>query len=261
MSDIDENKKIDAELDSDVIDSEEYKRALETLNSKKSTRVKQAKEKKIKAKSGNNKNSGKKTDPVIPVCIILAFLVLFGALFYFLMPLLMNPSMDFTYDEFKERFENTAEYHDLLSNFGFDLSDVKYTNNSASELSFDNSERNSNIDYFEKNINPKFGVAIQGQSRKFDGKLTFIRAIAEFDDRISNVNVMSHYFSTVLNALYRDRSSQQCYELATQLLTNFKKSETEFKIDGKYAYRIIYGSDSSSNIGFIALEIVSSKAV
>jgi len=260
MSDSDEIKMNDSGIDNDIIDSEEYKRALETLNSKKSDRVRKVRDKKT-VKEGKKDTSAKKSDPVIPVCIILAFFVLFGSLFYFLLPLMMNPAMDFTYEEFKERFENTAEYHDLLSNFGFDLGGVKYTNNSESSLSFKITDKSSYLDYFEKNINPQFGVAIQGQARKFDGKLTFIRAIAEFDDRISNVNVMSHYFSTVFNALYRDRSSQQCYELATQLLTNFKKSEIDYTVDGKYAYRIIYGADTSSNIGFIGLEIIPSSAV
>ena len=262
MSEVDNEKSVDIELEDELVDSEDYQRALEALNSKKSARVKEIKEKKAakKAQEKESANGGNKKDPVIPVCIFLAFFVLAGSLFYFLLPIAMYPSMDFTYDEFRDRFEHTAVYSDILSNFGFDLNEVTYTNDSEGSMAFKTSGKSNYIDYFEKSVSTQFPVAIQGQSRKFDGKVTFIRAICEFDDRFKNENTLLYYFATVLNALYRDRSSQECYDLAYKLVTT-KTSYSTYAVDGKYAYRVVYSEDSSLGRAYIALEAMSAKNV
>lgn len=251
MSDI---KDANFENETEIIDSQEYEKALEVLNSSKGTRVKKIKEKKAKAPS-----SGKpKTDPVIPVCIILAFLVLTGALIYFILPVAVNPSMKMTYEEFTDNYRKTALFVEKFNDLKIDIGDVKYLKDTdPGTLAFKVNDEGVFVDSFEKVVNPNYGLAIQGQSRKFDNKLTFIRAIAEYDNFIKNTTVTTYYFANIFNSVYRNVSADECFNMSTDILKNLKKySDGSYTVNGDYAYRVIYGANTSAGTAFLALEIV-----
>ena len=249
--------------DLEILDDKEYERALETLNASKSSRIKKIKDRKKASSSKEKKVSGSGFDPVIPICIILAVLVTVSALLYFILPVAVNPAIPFTYEDFSARFKAADMYQRLFSEFDMDIDDVDYIHNNdqagTSQL-FDATKNDFYLDSFEKLVNPHFGAAIQGQSRKFDGKITLLRALVEYDDRVSNYSFMSFYFAGFLDAVYNDMSSEDCYNMATTALSKFDGTGT-YTVYGDYAYRIVYGSDEASNVAYFALEIVPAKTV
>jgi len=256
-----EDKSTEKELE--IIDDKEYQRALDTLNSSKSSRVKKIKDSKKVSKS---KKKGKKDagfDPVIPICLILAVVVFIGSLLYFILPVAANPAMDMTYEQFTDKYRNTEMYQNLFNSFEMNIDNVTYiTNNSETgeNLSFKITDNNHYLDSFEKLVNAHFGAAIQGQSRKFDGKLTFLRAIAEYDDRVNNYSFMAFYFAGILDAIYNDKNAEDSYNMATTALNNFDKAGT-YTVYGDYAYRVVYGADQENGVAYFALEIKPAKAV
>ncbi|MBR2524250.1 MAG: hypothetical protein IKE53_07430 [Clostridiales bacterium] len=249
--------------DLEILDENEYERALETLNASKSSRIKKIKDKKKESSAKEKKDKTSGFDPVIPICLILAVLVTISALIYFILPIAVNPAMPFNYEEFSVRFKAADMYQRLFSEFDMDIDDVEYIHNSGdSDKSqiFDVTKNGFYLDSFEKLVNPHFGAAIQGQSRKFDGKLTLLRAIVEYDDRVSNYSFMSFYFAGFLDAVYSDLSSEDCYNMATTALSKFDGTGN-YTVYGDYAYRIVYGADEASKVAYFAMEIVPAKSV
>lgn len=250
--------------DLEIIDDKEYQRALDALNSSKSERVKKARAKKKPSKASTVK-PGKELafDPVIPVCLILAFVVLVGSLLYFILPVATNPAMDMTYEEFAQKYKSTEMYQNLFNSFDMDIDNVKYItsdSDTGENLTFSVTDNNYYLDSFEKLVNSHFGAAIQGQSRKFDGKLTFLRAIVEYDDRVSNFSFMAFYFAGFLDAIYEDHNAEDCYNMAVTMLENFDRSGN-YTVYGDYAYRVVYGADQANNVAYFALEIIPSDKV
>ena len=256
MSDI---KDVNFENETDIIDSSEYEKALEVLNSSKGTRVKKIKEKKAKKPSSDTK----RLDPVIPICIVAAFLVLTGALIYFILPVAVNPSMKLSYDEFTDNYRNTALYVEKFNELKIDIGGVTYLKDTdPGKLAFKVHDEGVFVDSFEKIVNANYGLAIQGQSRKFDGKLTFVRAIAEYDDYIKNTTVTTYYFANIFNSVYRNISADECFNMSADLLKNLKKyTDGSYTVNGDYAYRVVYGANSSAGTAFLALEIVPAAKV
>ena len=254
-----DTKDVNFENETEIIDNSEYERALEVLNSSKGSRVKKIKEKKAK----NPSKPAPKIDPVIPVCIVAAFLVLTGALIYFILPVAVNPSMKLTYEEFTDNYRNTALYVEKFNDLKIDIGGVKYLQDTdPGSLAFKVHDEGVFVDSFEKIVNPNYGLAIQGQSRKFDGKLTFIRAIAEYDDFIKNTTVTTYYFANIFNSVYRNVSGEDCFNMSADLLKNLKKyTDGSYTVNGDYAYRVIYGANSSAGTAFLALEIVPAAKV
>ena len=202
-------------------------------------------------------------DPVIPICLILAALALIGAIIYFILPVAVNPAMDVTYPEFEESFSNSQISKEFLSSYDLDLANVKYiTSNqeTGENITFSITDNNHYLDYFEKLVNSHFGAAVQGKARKFDGKLTFLRAIVEYDNRVSNFSFMTLYYANFLNSVYKELSAEDCINMASTVLKNYDGSGN-YTVYGDYGYRVIYGSDTGSSIAYFALEIVPARSL
>ncbi len=246
--------------DLEIIDDKEYERALEALNNSKSSRVKKIKESKKKPAKAAAETS---MDPVIPICLTLAFLAIAGAVIYFVLPVAVNPAMDVTYPEFVESFTNSQINREFLSSYDLDVDDVKYiTSNTETgeNITFAITDNSHYLDYFEKLVNSHFGAAVQGKSRKFDGKLTFLRAIVEYDDRISNFSFMTLYYANFLNSVYKELPPEDCINMASTVLKNYDGSGN-YTVYGDYGYRVVYGADTANNIAYFALEIVPAKTL
>ncbi|SCW28224.1 hypothetical protein SAMN02910456_00317 [Ruminococcaceae bacterium YRB3002] len=244
----------------DLISDSEYERALEMLNTSKSARVRKIHDSKKPAKKETDGNG---FDPVIPLCLILAAIVLIGTILYFVIPVASNPAMDMTYEEFSTKFKSLDLYKNVFAQFDVDLDGVYYiTSDSDSNqtTSFKITDNNYYLDSFEKLTSPSLSAAVQGQSRKFDSKLTFLRAIVEYDTNVNNYSFMSSYFAGFLASVYPDLSETDCYNMTTKLLENYDGSGN-YTVYGDYAFRVLYGADTGNSIGYMALEIIPAKAV
>lgn len=241
---------------SDIINQDEYEKALEVLNSSRRKRVKGIVEGKKKKKESEKEESS--FDPVIPICLILAFVSLIGAILYFTLPIVMNPAMKLTYADFAKRYQSTSTYQVMLSKFDMNIDDIKYIVSEQEDTGFKVTDSNSYLDSFSSVINSDLGVAIQGQSRKFDSKLTLIRAVVKYGDKNTSTNLMCSYYSAILCALYPDLTSDTAYDEIANMLRNFNGSG-EYTVKGDYAYRIILGLNDSKDTKYFAFEIVPAK--
>lgn len=252
----DENVK---NLDTDVINQDEYEKALEVLSTSRRKRVKGIVETK-KMKKEQEKKDENSFDPVIPICLILAAVALIGAVLYFILPVAVNPAMSFTYKDFVQKYENTSTYQVMLSKFDMDISEIKYIIGDQDDNGFKLTDSNSYLDSFSCVINKDLGAAIQGQSRKFDSKLTLLRAVVKYGDKNTSTNLMCSYYSAILCALYPDLTSDAAYEEIANMLKSFNGSG-EYTVKGDYAYRILLGTNSSKEDKYFAFEVVPSRTV
>ena len=253
----------------ELIDQEEYERALEALNKSKSARVKkiveQKKENKAKAKEQEAKEASEegevskpeaksgffhtfiaksKKDPIIPLCVLLIFASLIFAVCYFVIPKLGTKTLGFTVDELRVNYLQGDLYLNNLAPYDFSIPDVTYqeTMQIALTATAENNKKSDKLDYFSAGISNtavSFNTAIQGSQRKSDGKITALRVIVEFPDGVdtsSYFNFLSLYFASYIQAVFPDVSSTDASQLAMDALSSI--SGQTYMVRGEVAYRV-----------------------
>ncbi|MCH4153099.1 MAG: hypothetical protein LKG26_02250 [Saccharofermentans sp.] len=270
------NNSVDIE---EIVSDEEYKEALEKLNTPKSERrrkalaAKKAKEEaKVKLTREDFKAlsfMGKcRRDPVIPVCLILAFIALVGAAIYYILPYAVIGSFGMTIDEFRSRYESTDTYQNLFANYSLAIPEVTYEDASATEttettqassaqgdgtttdaaVSNPVNENARFLNYFTCYIDSDFGTSIQGSTRKSDGELTALRVYAPYSG--DNTQFIMYYFASFLETFYPDLTYETASDLASDMFTNFDNKGL-FTVRGDYAYRLVFlQSDGISSLAF-----------
>ena len=205
-----------------------------------------------------------KKDPVIPVCFVLAFLAVVGAVIYFVLPL-RTPAMNITLADFKEKYESTEMYGNLFVNFGLDISPVHYIDTTAvpdlnylgfySDESFGElsmTEFDPDCDYFQAALNTELITLMQGSSRKADGKLTSLRFITKYG---GDPTYMSYYYASVLEALYDDLDPTSAVNVLATLLQEFNiDTQGGYTVMGDYAFRLMYLPVNNGN--YFAFDVV-----
>lgn len=205
-----------------------------------------------------------KKDPVIPVCFVLAFLAIVGAVIYFALPF-RTPAMKLTLEDFKQRYESTEMYYNLFVKFGLDISPVNYvdttvapdltylgfySDESFGELSM--TEFDPDCDYFQAALNTELITLMQGSSRKADGKLTSLRFITKYG---GDPTYMSYYYASILEALYDDLDPTSAVNVLATLLQEFNiDTQGGYTVMGDYAFRLMYLPANGGN--YFAFDIV-----
>lgn len=265
-----EDKTKNLDLENEIIDDEEYKKAMEMLNSSKNSRVKKIVDKKKeekkndKLKKEEEKNSDKapsfldkcKKDPVIPISFILAFLAIIGAALYFVIPNLGITCFDFTVPEFKNKYEQTTLYTGLLSAFDLAIPEVSYTD--ASALSSVNDEIDKSVDniqYFTSKVSSSYNTYFQGCTRKSDGKIVYLNILVPYTKENVDSGFAICYMASFFETL-NSTSSAESIQVVTEAFANFTGNE-DYKVNGNLAYKM-----SVIQIGeatYISMEILPVK--
>ncbi len=240
------------EFSDDIVDQDEYEKALKVLESGKAKRVKEKKEKEKEEKKAAVKASGKKTfigeckkKPMIPVCLFLAVAVVIGAILFFAIPALALNSFDFTPEQMAERYAQTEIYNNSLSAYNFAIPAVTY-DTSDSEGS-GQSGRYTGFTVSINNTATTFGTALTGTVRNYDGKVTSLRVMAEYSSSSDYYEFLLVYFGSYLQMVYPDMNSDEAFDAVESALAGI--NDSTFDVRGDYAYDIsIIQTDTGSGI-------------
>lgn len=242
-----EKRKNDTEYD------EEYKKALEKLNCKKSLKTKEE-----KASSGTEFSKlplGEKIkkDPIILISFLLVILVIAGAILYFLLPSISLKTMDFTMTDFKTNYESKSLYTDLLAEYSLGIPEITYSDDVS--LSIGN-ETNSNIKYFSCPIqhqNVGIPVTLQGSVKSSNNKVKALRVLCGYSDSDDFFAFLNILYGSYLQAIYPELNEGEALDISAEALSNVGSKDLPFTIRGDYGYRVIVFSNEGGS--FIAFDI------
>lgn len=168
-----------------------------------------------------------KKDPVIPVALLLAFIMIVVAVIYFLLPGVKAPTMDLTLEEFENGF-NQCDTTMYFFESGFDISikKIEYIDRSAAPGILGETETlsysSTYVDHFTGHASVLYDAGLEGATRKTDGKLTHIRVYIAYDeDNQDDVIRVWMFFAASLQALYPDLSEFDAKYLALSEMSNY----------------------------------------
>jgi len=282
LSDKENLNNTESDLFDEIVDSDEYEKALAALTTSKHSRVKVITDKK---KEQKRKDRPKATDeefakmsfwkkcledPAIPVALLLVVVLLVVAFFYAITPFIAIKSFGYTFEEFSEKYEQTDIYTTLLADYDLDIPQASYSKNELSSVSSGSAdEENGQFDlsktmsayylkYFSVAISSDFGTAIIGSSRNADDELAYLRVMVKYDSEVNNTTFMIYYFASFFQAVYDGISTDEAIDMASGIVGVFDGSG-EFVTNGDYAYRIVYGTNNS--VSYFALDITPKENV
>ena len=185
-----------------------------------------------------------KKDPIIPVSLLLAFIMIIVAVIYFLLPGVKAPTMKLTLDEFENGF-NTCDTTMYFFESGFDISikEINYIDRSAEPgilgeletLTFDSNY----VDYFSGRASVRYDAGLEGATRKTDGQLTHIRVFIAYDEENEDdVIRVWMFFASTLQALYPDLTEFDAKALALSEMSDYA-GEGKYVKRGDIAFRWI----------------------
>ena len=245
-----------APSDYEIMDQDEYERALEVLDKGKNKRVKDIKEKKKVEKKAAMKSAGKtsfiekcKKDPVIPICILLAVAVVIGVFIYYALPAITLRSFDFTPEEMAARYKETEIFKNSLTGYNFEIPSVTY------DQGEDGTVDNTKFTGFSapiSNTATSFGTGIQGTVRNSDGKVTSIRVLVEYSETSDYYSFLLIYFGSFLQTVYPDISSDEAVSMAEEAIGGL--NDPSYTVKGDYAYDVSMSNDSG--LPFIMMDIL-----
>lgn len=209
-----------------------------------------------------------KKDPVIPVALLLAFIMIVIAVIYFLLPGVKAPAMKLTLEEFENGFNNcdTTVYF-FESGFDISIKEINYIDRSAAPgilgeletLTFDSNY----VDHFSGKASVRYDAGLEGAARKTDGRLTHIRVYIAYDQE-NNDDVIRvwTFFAATLQALYPDLTELDAKYMALSEMQNYAGDGMYIK-RGDIAFRWIpvkpgVGGHESA---YIVIEAVPAKTL
>ncbi|MBR2991764.1 MAG: hypothetical protein IKF31_00505 [Clostridiales bacterium] len=207
-----------------------------------------------------------KKDPVIPVSLLLAFVMIIVAVVYFLLPAAKAPTMDMTLEEFENGF-NQCDTTMYFFESGFDISikKIEYIDRSANPGILGETETlfysSSYVDHFTGHASVLYDAGLEGATRKTDGKLTHIRVYIAYDEGSSDEWVrVWMFFASTLQALYPDLTEFDAKAIALNAMSDYAGEGMYIKM-GDIAFRWIpvkpgVGGHES---GYIVIEAVPAK--
>lgn len=179
-----------------------------------------------------------KRDPVIPVMVILAFVAIVVAVIYFMLPNSKSPSMGFTLDEFRTRYDNADVATQLYAN-GMDIgiNYVNYVDRSTTPSILAEKETftvdSSYVDYFNGDASLILDAGLEGATRKTDNEVAYIRVYVEYD-----FDPVWMIFANTLQALYPELSKFDALDIAIHAMNDYK-GDNLYTCRGDIAFRLI----------------------
>ena len=242
-SEAEENEDLDAPDTEEVSESE----AADSEESEESEEAEEEEteeeEKEPEAKEISNAEFAKlsftekcKKDPVIPVCIILAIVMIGVATLYFMLPNIKAPSMGMTAQEFRENYRQgeiaIALYQNALY-IGF--GELSYVNPKDDPSILGDRETykvsDAYVDYFKGYARNFSNSGIEGAARKSDGNLAYVRVYSKAD-----FEPAWFCFSNFLEALYPGLGKYEAMNIALNEV-NDPVAEDQYTVRGDFAFK------------------------
>ena len=264
--------------DEGVVSEEDFEKAMAALNRSKSSRVKEInkRKKEIKKKEKEAEEAKKpvsdrqnigdkmKKDPVIPICLILAFVTVIGAVIYFIFPNVYVPSLGLTYADLKADYFKGAVYTELLSG---EITALPESSSASTIAYMPDLKYEGGQSYFTGNIEIASGGisgTVCGSRRNVDGKLTELRIMATFKDGdhlVNNYVFYCYYFASFIEHFRTDLAKDDVISFTTELMSCMKKIEADgdFTVVKDTGYRVSVMTGDSGNA--IILDIIPSKGI
>ena len=206
-----------------------------------------------------------KKDPVIPVMLLLAFVAVIVAIIYFVMPNAKTPSLGFTLDDFKTRYNNGEVATQLYAN-GMDIG-INYTtyiDRSVTPSILGEKETftvdSSNVDYFNGDAALMLSAGVEGATRKNDGELAYIRVYVEYDE--SDIMAVWMFYANTLQAVFPDLTRFDALDLSKHEMSDYK-ADGSYGTRGDIAFRLIplKTMEDGAEKTYIVIEIVPKSAI
>lgn len=269
IEEAEEAEESEAETDEDPADEAGEEDTEDEKPEKKKPEAKKADEDPAKSEFVNLPFIEKcKKDPVIPVSLLLAFIMIIVAVIYFLLPGVKAPTMKLTLDEFENGF-NTCDTTMYFFESGFDISikEINYIDRSAEPgilgeletLTFDSNY----VDYFSGRASVRYDAGLEGATRKTDGQLTHIRVFIAYDEENEDdVIRVWMFFASTLQALYPDLTEFDAKALALSEMSDYA-GEGKYVKRGDIAFRWIpvKAGTGGRESAYIVIEAVPAKTL
>jgi hypothetical protein len=206
-----------------------------------------------------------KKDPVIPVMLLLAFVAVIVAIIYFVMPNAKTPSLGFTLDDFKTRYNNGEVATQLYAN-GMDIG-INYTtyiDRSVTPSILGEKETftvdSSNVDYFNGDAALMLSAGVEGATRKNDGELAYVRVYVEYDE--SDIMAVWMFYANTLQAVFPDLTRFDALDLSKHEMSDYK-ADGSFTVRGDTAFRLIplKTMEDGAEKTYIVIEVVPKSAI
>ena len=202
-----------------------------------------------------------KKDPVIPVMLLLAFVMVVVASIYFILPNARVHSLGITLEEFETRFDNGDLAVGLLGQ-GLDIR-INYTNSvdrSVTPSILGDQESftvDSNyVDYFNGDASLLLDEGIEGAIKKTNGELAYIRVYVQYE-----FEPVWMIYANTLQAIYPDLSKFDAMDIALHEMNEFK-GDGLYTVRGDKAFRLIpVKSAGSDEVTYIVVEVVPKASI
>ena len=207
-----------------------------------------------------------KKDPVIPVMILLAFVMIIVAAIYFIVPGSKVKSLGITLEEFKTRY-NSADVALEMYNNGqsININYTDYYDATATSSILGDKETftvDSNyVDYFYGDVSLLYTIGMEGATRKSDEEIAVLRIFVEFDpDDTNDIFLLAFVYANTLQALYPDLGPQDAKNLAMDEMS--AHTDGVYTCRGDYAFRLIpFRSNDAYQTTYVAIEVVPKSAL
>jgi hypothetical protein len=257
----------------ELFNDEEFKKALETVESSKSVSKKEGKIESSESFLNKFKLKMKK-DPVIGICLAAIVLCIVGAVLYFVLPAYYVKSFDMTVDEFREKYTQTSLYSQGLDQFNFAIPPVEYVEKEpestgialTADPSLSNPNANSNNEpesherYFSAAINTsatQLATGIEGRCRSVDNKVTAVRVLVQYEPSEEFYTFLRVFYATYLQTFNPELTDNEAVTLAADML--YVVDNGEYMRVGDIAFRSY--TCTEFGVTCIAMEIVPVEAV
>lgn len=199
-----------------------------------------------------------KRDPVIPVCIVLAVVMIAVATLYFMLPNIKAPSMGMTAQEFRENYRQgeiaIALYQNALY-IGF--GELSYVNPKDDPSILGDRETykisESYVDYFKGYARNFSNSGIEGAARKSDGNLAYVRVYSKAD-----FEPAWFCFSNFLEALYPGLGKYEAMNIALNEVNNPVAAD-QYTVRGDFAFK--WYAVHRGEIDYFVIEAVPKSAL
>ena len=260
MSDI--KKEIDSE--EEIFNDEEYQKALDALNSSKSSRVKDAKKKKAAAKKAAE-GEPKKKDPIVLACCIGIAVVIIGAILYFVLPSVLNQgsNLGFKTNEIQLKYEASSIYNGSFAAYSMKIPEVTY-----SEVPENTPEVSYKYKYFNALVDttqiPGTVIALAIEGRELNnGMVKQLNAVARIDPANitdDDFSLITLYYACMLQTLNPELSDNDAVLLISEALGTM--NDSGYYVYNSTAYRIVMITATANDpFLYVKLELINADDI
>lgn len=264
MADIEKDIEKDLDTEEEIFNDEEYQKALDALNSSKSSRLKDAKKKKAAAKKAVE-GEPKKKDPIVIACCIGIAVVIIGAILYFVLPSVLNQgsNLGFKTNEIQLKYEASSIYSGSFGAYSMKIPEVTYSEvpDNVEEVSYDYKYFNALVDTTQI---PGTAVALAIEGRELNnGMVKQLNAVARIDPNNitdDDFSLITLYYACMLQTLNPELTDNDAVLLVTEAMGTMQ--DPGYYVYNNVAYRIVMISATANDpYLYVKMEFINAEDV